>query len=173
MAFDQTTDTGKSGLDRRTLIKRAAIVGAAAWTAPAIIGSVASPAGAISPSPGCYRLKWTNHDSYTCDRVTTDPPGCTPNPPCSNQDFNDIPDYPNQCVVTTNAPTTNGDCLKGGTWTLGNMCSCRFVAATARTNYPSGDVCTAGSIAANGQTATWGDPGSNNYNWYMFVIQCP
>ena len=37
-----------SGLDRRSLIRRAAAVGAAAWTAPVIIGSLASPAGAIT-----------------------------------------------------------------------------------------------------------------------------
>ena len=36
------------GLDRRTLIKRAAIGGALAWTVPIVIDSVASPAGALS-----------------------------------------------------------------------------------------------------------------------------
>src|SRR6185503_7235019 len=36
------------GLDRRSLIKRAAIVGGAAWTAPIIIDSLASPAAAAT-----------------------------------------------------------------------------------------------------------------------------
>lgn len=39
-------------LGRRALIRRAAILGAAAWTAPVIIDSLASPAGAVTNS--CY-----------------------------------------------------------------------------------------------------------------------
>jgi hypothetical protein len=38
----------RPGIDRRTLIKRTAVAGAVAWTAPAIIGSLASPAGAVT-----------------------------------------------------------------------------------------------------------------------------
>jgi len=38
----------RGGLSRRELIKRSAIVGGVAWTAPMIIDSIASPAGAIS-----------------------------------------------------------------------------------------------------------------------------
>lgn len=40
---------GSHAPTRRDLIRRAAIVGAAAWTAPLIVGSVASPAGAATP----------------------------------------------------------------------------------------------------------------------------
>jgi hypothetical protein len=39
---------GSEGIDRRTLIKSAAVAGAAAWTAPVIIDSLASPAAATS-----------------------------------------------------------------------------------------------------------------------------
>jgi hypothetical protein len=39
---------GSEGIDRRTLIKSAAIAGAAAWTAPVIVDSLASPAAAAS-----------------------------------------------------------------------------------------------------------------------------
>lgn len=42
-------DTGRKGIDRRTLIRRAAITGAVAWTAPVIIDSLASPAAAVTP----------------------------------------------------------------------------------------------------------------------------
>jgi hypothetical protein len=38
-------------------MKRAAVLGAAAWTAPAIVGSVASPAGALTTT-GCYRAQF-------------------------------------------------------------------------------------------------------------------
>ena len=41
-------DEGKSGLSRRQMIKASAIAGAVAWTAPVIIGSIASPAAAGS-----------------------------------------------------------------------------------------------------------------------------
>jgi hypothetical protein len=40
--------TERPGIGRRTLIKRAAAVGAVAWAAPTIIGSLKSPAGAVT-----------------------------------------------------------------------------------------------------------------------------
>jgi hypothetical protein len=42
---------GSEGVDRRTLIKGAAIAGAAAWTTPLIIDSLSSPAAAASCVP--------------------------------------------------------------------------------------------------------------------------
>jgi len=39
------------GLSRRDMIKRAAVVGAAAWTAPLVVESLTSPAGALTPGP--------------------------------------------------------------------------------------------------------------------------
>ena len=47
MAGDGTAQ--RSGMSRRELIRNAGIAGAAAWTAPAIIGSLASPAAAQTP----------------------------------------------------------------------------------------------------------------------------
>lgn len=43
----------RPGIDRRTLIKRTAAVGAVAWAAPTIIGSLASPAGAVTGGFPC------------------------------------------------------------------------------------------------------------------------
>jgi hypothetical protein len=51
MGNDTAEDT-RSGLDRRTLIKRAAAAGAVAWTAPVIIDSLASPAAAATCATG-------------------------------------------------------------------------------------------------------------------------
>lgn len=50
-----TRASGQKGqLDRRALIKGAAVAGAAAWTAPVILDSLTSPAAADSPPPsGC------------------------------------------------------------------------------------------------------------------------
>jgi hypothetical protein len=47
-----------STIDRRRLIKRAAVLGATAWTAPAILGSIASPAAAVSGT-ACNLAIWT------------------------------------------------------------------------------------------------------------------
>jgi hypothetical protein len=43
-------------LNRRQMIKAAGIAGAAAWTAPVIIDSLASPAAAASVPGTCYRV---------------------------------------------------------------------------------------------------------------------
>jgi hypothetical protein len=49
-----------AGVDRRTLIKGAAVAGAAAWTAPMIVDSLASPAAAASATcgPGTPNLSY-------------------------------------------------------------------------------------------------------------------
>jgi hypothetical protein len=51
----------RAGLSRRELIRRAAVVGGVAWTAPMIIDSLATPAGAVG-SPPCV---CTTASSYT------------------------------------------------------------------------------------------------------------
>jgi hypothetical protein len=47
-------DESHNGISRRALIRRAAATGAVAWTAPTIIGSLASPAGAVTGFPCSY-----------------------------------------------------------------------------------------------------------------------
>ena len=47
----------RPGIDRRTLIRRAAVTGAVAWTAPVIIGSLTSPAAAVTGIVGCTGVK--------------------------------------------------------------------------------------------------------------------
>src|SRR5689334_5894813 len=60
---DITQSASSRGLDRRTMIKRAAAVGAVAWTAPVMLDSLASPAAALtscvtfsSSTPGTYSV---------------------------------------------------------------------------------------------------------------------
>ena len=48
MEHSQGQPTKRGGLSRRDIIKRGAIAGGVAWTAPLLIESIASPAGAIS-----------------------------------------------------------------------------------------------------------------------------
>jgi hypothetical protein len=57
-AGESTVDGGLSdhSMDRRSLIKKVGIAGAAAWVAPVVIESMISPASAASIPPGVYRL---------------------------------------------------------------------------------------------------------------------
>ena len=52
MSTDPISLTPDVASGRRTFLRRAAVVGGAAWTAPMIVGSLASPAGALT-LPGC------------------------------------------------------------------------------------------------------------------------
>jgi hypothetical protein len=64
-------DLGSSRLDRRSLIKKAGIAGAAAWVAPVVIGGVISPAAAASLPPGLYQVRLS---SGRCDPVPVQDP---------------------------------------------------------------------------------------------------
>ena len=52
---DPVDGEGRTGLNRRQMIKAAGIAGAAAWTAPIIIDSLASPAAAATVRAGLLR----------------------------------------------------------------------------------------------------------------------
>jgi hypothetical protein len=67
---DVVDGTGGSVIDRRTIIKRAAAGGALAWTAPVILDSLASPAGAITCTSDCVRLQFPPNDTG-CSLVRT------------------------------------------------------------------------------------------------------
>lgn len=95
------------GIDRRVLIRRAAVVGAAAWTAPLVVGSIASPAGA-GTYHGCYRVQFErNTGGTTCSSFSRVVPdngaGCLdPN------NWNNLPNYPG--TVTLSASGTAPSC---------------------------------------------------------------
>jgi hypothetical protein len=67
-------DLGSTGLDRRSLIKKAGIAGAAAWVAPMVIGGMISPASAASLPPGLYQLRLS---SGRCDPTPVLDPNVT------------------------------------------------------------------------------------------------
>jgi len=76
------------GISRRTLIRRAAIAGVAAWTVPVVVESLTAPAGALTIGAGCYRMwveftaggaAWPAWQSTAPADGTCDPSGsCTP-----------------------------------------------------------------------------------------------
>jgi len=61
-------------LARRSLLKKAAVAGAAAWTAPMVIESVTNPAGALTCAPGSYHVVYQTNLSQ---RSPTTGTGCT------------------------------------------------------------------------------------------------
>src|SRR5918995_535007 len=128
----------QSGIDRRTLIKRAGAAGAVAWTAPVILGSLTSPAAALTCG-GCFRFQIVS--DFDCFRaggvaqtegVSTISPcgtlsaaGCTSptNVPAGApaDDFQggvctDIPGFQLDCkrVNVTFGFSTSGSCTWGG-----------------------------------------------------------
>ena len=139
------------GINRRSLIKRAAIVGGAAWVTPVIIGSVASPAGAVTVQPGCFVMyssagsgstsaagQWTAWQTTqpgppgsTGGTGPLCPPtgGCTPTTSAAALAVLNLP-TPNVVDGAFNVPVTVS--VKGGY-------SCRIVAASATVTTSAGN----------------------------------
>jgi hypothetical protein len=115
----------RAGIDRRSLIRRSAAVGVGAWTAPVILGSLTSPAAAVTLEPGCQFLVFnnqcsTNNQQSPCTEIE----GCEPNAALAD------------CLEITSNGT---DCQQGVTVTVTNNCGdqCVITAAEAK----SGDDC--------------------------------
>jgi hypothetical protein len=76
---------GRPGIGRRTLIRRAAVTGAVAWTAPMILDSLASPAAAATPPCGCTIVAANGGGcNVNCDNVAcvAQIPACDPPTEC-------------------------------------------------------------------------------------------
>ena len=58
-------------MSRRALIRRTGVAAAIGWTAPLIIESLASPAGAVSAAPGCYWIAWQQNVANVANSFTT------------------------------------------------------------------------------------------------------
>jgi hypothetical protein len=182
-------DDEQRGIDRRTLIKRAAATGAVAWTAPVVIQSLTSPAGALTCG-GCFLFQIAAN--FLCFEVTQTE-GVTTISPCGTLSAG--------CTTTTNVPPgAQVDDFAGGvctdlpgdqldcqsanvrfavdivgfcTWGGGGTCNAprRFLAAQANTLNPT--ACVAGSINANGSrvTFTLTNPGQE-WQHFQFIVGC-
>ena len=162
-------ERGRNGLDRRTLIKGAAAAGAAAWTAPVILGSLASPAAASSGS-GCYRYNYewqlgTNGTS-TCGWATAacnqdlTVAGCVP-----SGGYNSNASPPSISFTSCNY---NGSNLAISTLTVGGT-SCKIVGYRLRSNNTCGNSTTSynsNSLAISIATA------DNALLSIQFYVQC-
>jgi hypothetical protein len=180
------TDVERPGVDRRTLIKRAAAAGAVAWTAPVIIGSVASPAGAITCPGNCVQIQFpvdntgacnTNSVAFgatctptspTCTSTTTIGAGVAYGAVCMNPTT--------QCGSTTN-PVTFALNTTSATCFTTTAASCpaqrQFLAAQAGTLLATGapGPCVAGVIAG-GTSVSFTLPAGNTWAFFKFLIGC-
>jgi hypothetical protein len=90
-----STDDGlleEHGIDRRSLIKKAGIAGAAVWAAPMVLDSVLSPASAASLPPGDYKLRLSTQQCNPTPVLDPSvPPPCPP------------PDWPAATLSITSA----------------------------------------------------------------------
>lgn len=162
-------------IERRTLIKRSLAVGAIAWTAPAIVASVASPAAAATATPGCFRVRFQpNASSGSC---TANPLNLSAQcPPTGNPDESPsaVPSSMVDCLVVTNA----AGCDAGDdtiTFTMDGGCDCFIVAAAAERTSAT-DACTNITVEGAGLTSTsvtfTKEPiGANDPPWRYLELQ--
>jgi hypothetical protein len=110
-------------LDRRSLIKKAGVAGAAAWVAPMVIGSVMSPASAVSIPPGTYALRLS---TTRCNaNPVLDPRGAPPPPNCTPL----LTDFPN-----TDFTIANGNQLAALGITVSNCNPAYWIQVTSSSN---------------------------------------
>jgi hypothetical protein len=174
-------DVERPGIDRRSLIKRAAATGAIAWTAPLILDSLASPAAALTCG-ACFRVTFPPDDtgpnfcdapsvavSGTCPAGTV--AGCsTPTnlaPGTSYSAACITP--PSFCGVTTNFT---------GPFVLNTSTACIAGCNTPRQFLAAGALTSTGNCVApnpsfsTSTSITWFRPEGQNWASFTFVIGC-
>jgi hypothetical protein len=147
--------------NRRTLLRDAVAAGLVAWSAPAIVDSLASPAAAFTAPIGCWTVLFNsecnaNNQGTPCNQ-TAIPMGCTVNAALAT------------CVATS------GDCQNGPlTISIAGGCQgqCKIIHADASAGTecvaPSPDP-TPGSPATSVTFPIRTSPG---YNQFAIVLQC-
>ncbi len=103
-------DEAAGGIDRRTLIRRAGLVGAAAWTLP-VVSSFSARAYAASV-PGCSY----DPNADNCSGQTPCGGGCF----CNRNVTRGEPNGTTYCTVPTDC--TNQDCLDNSDCPAGTVC---------------------------------------------------
>ena len=95
---------GGHGLDRRSLIKKAGIAGAAAWVAPMVLDSVLSPASAASLAPGNYKLRLSTQQCNPTPVLdpSVQPPCPPPDWPSATLSINDTTALANLGIQVSN-----------------------------------------------------------------------
>lgn len=163
------TDGVTGSVRRRELLKRGAALGAAAWTAPVIVGSLASPAGALTlkggfcvgvtastcaGTPPAAATYSTAFGASTCAEAS-----CGSQTVAANTPLADFCITPSTCVWS-------GDVA----FTIGAGCGCTFTGGTGAIPKP-GSQCQGGTLSNNDKTITFTVPGSATGNWFGFQLQ--
>lgn len=175
--------TGGSGIDRRTIIKRAAVGGALVWTAPVILDTWRPPpvpSRARAPASGC---RFNPRDDPNCQLTSAAVASlCSPtSPECSTETnlgpgvaigdvcMRALTCLPNQ-TATFQLLTTETSCLDDD----GATCPPprRFLAVTARYATVTGaQACFQGAI--QGDLALFGRPANfDHWLFWQFLIGC-
>jgi hypothetical protein len=157
------------GLGRRQMIAASAVAGVAAWTAPAIVDSLASPAAAVAHVCNVYVFKVTrNGDLATCtaaiNAVCATPTLSGAGASCS-------------AFTRVNSTTSPINFSNPGTCTGGNTETTTFAINTAGHNFvgtaTSATVCasTLTLTAASGTSASVTQTGvPQNGVWYAILV---
>lgn len=130
------SNDGRSRPTRREIIRNAGIAGAVAWTAPAIIDSLASPAAAVTGCPSCttngtwFVSKWDKASAgpLTCEGSVGQGDDCRDILDAMFGDGVWDPHLTSSCgdIVVTQ---TGGDPATGVTVQPANPSQCRIMAA--------------------------------------------
>jgi hypothetical protein len=155
----------KRGIDRRTLIKRSAAVGAAAWAAPVIIGSLNSPAGAATRPCGCTFVAGNaGNCNVDCNNTpcVAALPACDPLTPCRD-DFT-------MCVVAAQSPCFGETAPV--VYNISNNALCTGCTFEAGAGNVGGQVaCTTGAVTNGGKTITF-PANAAKYNQFAMKVNC-
>jgi len=141
---DPVDGDGRTGLNRRQMIKAAGIAGAAAWTAPMIIDSLSSPAAAATATPGCYQIHYSVISNSCSATPTVASVGCTLTGTTCGTPAVSIPANTLACLSQTSPTpcgTSSTDAANAITFTVGAGCSCKIVAAAGRRTSGIGAEC--------------------------------
>jgi len=170
------------GVDRRTLIKRAAALGAAAWTAPVILDSLGSPAAAVTGAECLlYVLAGSAQGNGPCDAFTIASTGTCASPTsttCSGCTSNCASgtSLTRQTTSGTAAPSITGcseDPSGSGTITLGTAtvaAGCTIIGYATRLTTCFGATAVALTPGSGTATQNLGSLTGKNTSFFVYLL---
>jgi hypothetical protein len=149
-------------LDRRTMIKRAFAVGAAAWTAPVIIDSIASPASAATVPPtlqGCNFISFNSNCTSNSQNSCATPSGC---PTAANAALS-------QCLQVTGGVD---NCKTQVTVNLVGVCATANCYISAVAAQDAGNNCVTTPYPPGTKQVMINAPASSMFNQFSVYVTC-
>jgi hypothetical protein len=157
---------GEGGLGRRSLIKKAGIVGAAAWAAPMVLDSVLSPASAASLPPGKYKLRLS---TQACNPTPVQDPNVAQ--ACLPIDWPAATNSILDATMLANLGLTVSNCSRRYQLTLtSSNANVTILSGTSCKPKAQGGGPYDGVVAPGGASIVWGNGGASDRNGYFIVI---